>query len=108
MAAAISASGTWSSLDNSNPTSQAPGANVNEVLRQHRETTEQRFQPRSLDYKNSFQDDVDGLQEVMQFVGLFAEGYSIPAGVAAQRVLDIIEKAFMNTDELTDNRVYIP
>lgn len=108
MAAEITASGTWSALDDSNPTSQAPGANVNEVIRQHRETFEQRFQPRSLDYKNSFPDDVDGLQEVMQFVGLFAAGYSVPSGVAAQRIADIIAKAYFNTDELTDQRVYEP
>lgn len=108
MAADITASGTWSSLDDSNPTSQAPGANVNEVIRQHRETFEQRFQQRSLDYKNTFPDDFEGMQETMQFIGLFAEAYSIPAGVAAQRISDIIQKAFFNTDELTDQRVYEP
>ena len=108
MAATITASGTWSGLDDDNPTSQAPGANVNEVIRQHRESFEQRFQPRALDYKNSFQDDVDSMQEVMQFVGLLAEAYSIPAGVAAQRIANIIQNAFFNTDELTDQRVYQP
>jgi len=97
MPAEITATGTWSALDDDNPTSQAPGANVNEVLRQHYDTHEQRFQPRSLNYKDEFRSDVDGMQEVMQFVGLFAAGYGIPAGVAMTRIRDIISKGFQNT-----------
>lgn len=89
MPATITSSGTWSALDNLNPTSQAPGANVNEVLRQHYDTAEQRFQPRALDIKQ-LPNDVDGMQEVMQFIGLFAAGYSIPAGVARARIIDIL------------------
>ena len=95
MAAIITSTGTWSALDNQNPTSQAPGANVNETIRQHYDTVEQRFQPRALDVKQ-LPNDVDGLQEVMQFVGLFAAGYSIAAGAAITRIRDILE-AYQNT-----------
>ena len=95
MPATITATGTWSALDDQNPTSQAPGANVNEVLRQHYDTAEQRFQPRALDIKQ-LPNDVDGLQEVNQFVGLFAAGYGVPAGVAIARIIDILD-GYRNT-----------
>ena len=108
MPAVITASGTWSALDDQNPVSQAPGAQVNEVIRVHRDTVEQRFMPRALDYRNSYPEDVDGLQEVMQFAGLFAAGYGIPAPAAIARIIDILQKSFENTEELTDQRVYTP
>lgn len=95
MPATITASGTWSALDDQNPTSPVAGSEENEVLRQHYDTHEQRFQPRSLDAKQ-LPNDVDGLQEVNQFIGLFAAGYGIPAGVAMTRIRDIIE-GFQNT-----------
>lgn len=107
MPALITATGTWSALDNQNPTSQAPGANVNEVIREHRDTVEQRFQPRSLAIRDALPQDVDGLQEVNQFIGLFAAGYGIPAGAALARIKDILMAA-ENTEELTDQRVYTP
>jgi len=106
MPAAISASGTWSALDDQNPPSQAPGANVNEVLRVHRDTVEQHFQPRSLDYMQ-YPNDVDGHQEVMQFVGLFAAGYAIDSAAALTRIRDILE-SFQNTEQLPERRVYEP
>lgn len=95
MPATITSSGTWSALDNLNPSSPAPGSEENEVVRQNYDSAEQRFQPRSFDAKQ-LPNDVDGLQEVMQFVGLFAAGYGIPAGVAMTRIRDIVE-AFQNT-----------
>lgn len=104
MAATISASGTWSALDNQNPTSQAPGANVNEVIRQHYDAVEQRFQPRALDIKE-LPNGVDGQQEVMQFVGLFAAGYSIAGGAAMTRIRDIIE-GFLQTRGPSEGPTY--
>lgn len=108
MPATITSSGTWSALDNANPTSQAPGANVNEVIREHYDGVEQRFQPRSLDAKQ-IPNDVDGLQEVNQFIALFAAGYSIPAGAAMTRIRDIIE-GFQNTIGPSEGiyRTFIP
>lgn len=106
MPAAITATGTWSALDNQNPTSQAPGARPNEIIRVHRDTVEQSFQPRSLDYMR-YPDDVDGHQEVMQFVGLFAAGYSIDSAAALTRIRDILE-GFQNTEQLPERRVFAP
>lgn len=106
MPATISFTGTWSALDNANPTSQAPGANVNEVIRVHRDTVEQRFQPRALDY-NQYATNVDGMQEVMQFAGLMAVGYGIPASAALVRIRDIIE-SFQNTEQLPERRLFTP
>lgn len=106
MPAEITASGTWSALDDQNPTSQAPGANVNEVLRQHYDTAEQRFQPRALDVKQ-LRNDVDGQQEVMQFIGLFAAGYGIAAGVARARIIDIL-CGQRNTIGPSEGSTYIP
>lgn len=113
MPALITSTGTFSGLDNQNPTSQGPGAVTNEVLRQEGGgfpggNVEQRFMPRALDYKNFYESDVDGMQEVMQFVGLFAAAYSIGPSVAVRRIADILTKAFTSTADLTDNRVFIP
>jgi hypothetical protein len=107
MPAIITATGTFSGLDNQNPESQAPGAEVNEVISTHRDTVEQRFQPRALDIVNSFPRDFDGLQEVMQFVGIFAQAYSISSPAAVHRIKNILE-AFQQTLELTEQRVYTP
>lgn len=106
MPATITAVGTWSALDDQNPESQAPGAEVNEIIATHRDTVEQRFQPRALAYRDSYAMDVDGLQEVMQFAGLFAAGYAITPLAAIARIIDILQGAFQNTEELTDQRVY--
>lgn len=106
MPAILTSTGTWSALDNQNPASQAPGANVNEVVRQHYDTAEQRFQSRSLDI-NQLRNDVDGLQETMQFVGLFAAGYSIAPGVAIARILDILD-GFRSTRGPSEGPTYIP
>lgn len=113
MPAVITSTGTFSGLDNLNPTSQGPGASVNEVLRQQGGgfpggNVEQRFQPRALDYSGAYTDDVDGMQEVMQFVGIFAAAYGIGASAAVRRIADILTKAFTNTADLTDRRVYTP
>lgn len=108
MPAIITASGTWSALDNQNPASPAPGSEENEVLRQNYDSAEQRFQPRSLDIKQ-IPNDVDGLQEVNQFVALFAAGYGVPPGVAMTRIRDIIE-GFQNTIGPSEGiyRTYVP
>lgn len=106
MPAIITSTGTWSALDNMNPTSQAPGARPNEIIRVHRDTVEQSFQPRSLDYMQ-YPNDVDGMQEVMQFAGLFAVGYGIDSLAALTRIRDIIE-GFQNTEQLPERRLYIP
>ncbi len=107
MPAIITSSGTWSSLDQSNPVSQAPGASTREVLRENYDSPEQQFQPRALDIKQ-LPNDVDGLQEVMQFVGLFAAGYSVPAGVALARIIKILD-GFRNTRGPSEgSATYIP
>lgn len=107
MPAVITATGTFSALDNLNPASQGPGASVNEVLRTNRDGVEQRFQPRSLDYKGAYPSDVDGMQETMQYIGIFAAAYSISSLAAAFRIRDIL-KAFLSTADLADSRVFTP
>jgi hypothetical protein len=109
MPATITSTGTFSGLDNLNPTSQGPGASVNEVLRDNRDSTEQRFQPRALDYPGSFASDVDGMQETMQFVGIFAAAYSVSPHAAATRIRDIL-KAFLGhgSQEFPQGRVFTP
>ena len=113
MPATITSSGTFSSFDTGNPTSQGPGAVTNEVIRQFGGgfpggNVEQRFTPRALNYKDAYPDDVDGMQETMQYIGLFAAAYGIGAGAAARRIADIISKAFLGTADLPDSRVYQP
>jgi hypothetical protein len=106
MPADITATGTWSALDNQNPSSQAPGAVTNEVIRVHRDAVEQKFMPRALDYRQ-YPNDVDGMQEVMQFAGLMAVGYGIPVSAALVRIRDIIE-GFHNTEQLPERREFVP
>ncbi len=114
MSATITASGTFSSFDTGNATSQGPGAVTNEVIRQFGGgntvggNVEQRFTQRALDYSGSYPNDVDGMQEVMQFVGLFAAAYGIGPSAAVARVRDILAKAFTGTADLVDRRVYTP
>jgi hypothetical protein len=106
MAAAITGTGTWSSLDNTNPVSQAPGDVGNEVIRVHRDTVEQRLRPRALDPALAIRLDVDGFQEVNQFIGLFAAGYGIPGLAAITRMRDILEAMLVVADRPEQQRVY--
>src|SRR5437762_10076168 len=104
MPATITSTGTFSSLL-TGATSQAPGAIVTETIKTHRDTVEQRLE-RS-DYRGLYPSDVDGEQETMQFVGLFAAAYSISGRAAVARIRDIL-KGFQQSEKVEDERVYTP
>ena len=107
MAATITSSGTWSLLQNTNPTSQAPGAIGNESVAVHRDTVEQRADSLAFNYRANFTADVDGQQEVTQFVALFAANYSIPGVAAVARIRDILTGQRQG-EPVETQRVYQP
>jgi hypothetical protein len=106
--ATITASGTWSALDNTGPLSQAPGAVTRETMAQHRDTTEERYLQDSLNYRTQLSANMDGYPEVNQFLGAFAAGYAVAPLVALQRIGAII-KSMLNSEETPESRrVYTP
>lgn len=106
--ATITATGTWSALDNQNPTSQAPGAVTNETMAQHRDTMEKRYTQDSLNYRTQLALNMDGYPEFNQFLGAFAAGYSVAPLVALSRIQQLV-KSMMNSEETPESRrVYAP
>lgn len=105
MPATITSTGTFSALLTTNAASVVPGAVPNEKISTHRDTVEQRFQ--RIDYRGLFPLDVDGEQEVMQFVGIMAAAYSISARAAVARIMDIL-KGYKQSEKVEDERLYIP
>jgi len=101
--ATITATGPWSALDNTNPLSQAPGAITRESMAQHRDTIEKRYQQNSLNYRTQMAANLDGYQEVTQFLGLFCDGYDVAPLVALSRIQQII-KSMLNSEETPESR----
>ena len=94
MAAAISATGTWSGLsDRANPSEESE-ANVI-----------QKYRGPSLDYPANVGLDANGYQEVTQFLNLMATGYEITFGAALERLKAILV-SMRQTPEPSIRRVY--
>jgi len=106
------ASGTWSAFNVGNATGQGPGAVQNEILRVHRDTTEMRGEllgQRGLNYRADFNADVDGEQELSQFVGLWSVASGVPTRVLWARVLHLAGAVFGAGSETPEQqRIYAP
>lgn len=102
MPATITASGTWSALQNTGPLSQAPGPSGRETISQMEQTVEQRAV--STPYRDGFTRDIDGMQEVAQFAGLMADGYDIGSRAALVRIRAIVT-AMLGQEDVENRRV---
>lgn len=109
MAATITSSGTWSALQNANPTSAAPGAIVNESLATYRDGVEQRAASLGANYRTGFTSDQDGFQELNQFLTLMAANYSV-SGRAAIAHTQLLLQAMLQqgSDKVEEQRIFTP
>lgn len=105
--ATVSVTGPWSALNNTNATSQGPGAVTNESLSQMDQTVESRGASLGLTGRQAFTDNVDGFQEVTQFAGLMADAYNIGSRAALVRIGAIVQ-TLLGTETVETQRVYQP
>src|SRR5690242_15141970 len=105
--ATISASGTWSTLDQFDPTPRGPFTRTAGLPTQENLTVEEDYNTNSLNYTSDggLGTAANGVPEVTQFIGLYAQGYGIPAGAAIDRILATLN-SMRQTQEPSAIRVY--
>lgn len=112
MAATITSSGTWSAFQTGNAVGQGPGGVQNEQFFVSRDTVEQRGESlnnRGVNYRPDFTADVDGEQELNQYVGLWSAATGVPTRAIWTRIWHL-SKAVVGAGSETpeQQRVYAP
>jgi len=95
MAATITASGTFSTIA------------ASELPVVHRDTVEERYDFESMIAETALTTNAGGFPELMQFIGLFADGYNITAPGAMVRLTRMLE-ILQNRTRETEERRYTP
>lgn len=95
MAAAITSSGTWSTI----ATAERPVT--------HEHTVEERFDYESLVYENDIASGVGGFPELEQFLGLMGQAYGLPGIGAAVRLSKMLN-IYLNRTRTPMERTYTP